>query len=425
MTAASDLEGFAVRLDARRRALPNGIVAIAARNRISPALALRGSVRGGALLDTDATAGLANLAARLFLSGTSRRTAAEIADAIDFLGASLRVWGGRHAIGFGGQSLASDRDTLLEILAEALMDPAVPEDEVAREKGRVRTAIHEENDDPAAVATNAFYAAVHPDGHPYGRNELGTEETVARLGSAHVRSFLETHVRPDRTLLAVAGDVDPDETLDRIEAIFEGFRRPGAATPLEVPEPRRVPPRRIDRTMPGKSQSEIATGTTGIARSHPDYHAFLVGNLVLGQMGMGGRLGLRVREEEGLAYSIRSAFEAGPGPGPFLIRAGVNPANVERALEEIDAVLVATLSDGIAEEEVDAGRRYLAASLPRRAETNEGIAAELHEMEFLGLGLDYLARLPGILAGVMRDDALEALRRHVRPAERVTVVAGP
>jgi zinc protease len=420
-----DLRAFAVRLDSRRRVLSNGIVAIAARNRISPALALRGSIRGGALLDTDRTAGLANLAARLFLSGTSRRTATRIAEEIDFVGASLRAWGGRHAIGFGGQSLASDRDTLLDILADVLVDPVYPADEVAREKGRVVTALLEENDDPAAVATNAFYAAVHPDGHPYGRNELGTEETIGRLEREDVAALHRAHVRPDRTILAIAGDVDPDETLDRIESIFGRFSAEGVASPLSVPEARRVPPGRLDRAMPGKSQSEIASGTTGIARAHPDYHALLVGNLVLGQMGMGGRLGRTVREENGLAYSIRSAFEAGLGAGPFLVRAGVNPSNVERALEEIGTVLAATLRDGISEEEVDAGRRYLAASLPRRAETNEGIAAELHEMEFLGIGLDYLERLPALLTEVSRDRALEALRRHVRPAERVTVVAGP
>jgi len=147
-------------------------------------------------------------------------------------------------------------------------------------------------------------------------------------------------------------------------------------------------------------------------------------NNILGQYAIGGRLGDRIRERQGMAYYAMSALDANLIPGPLFIRAGVNPANVQRALASIDEELARLAADGPTDREMRESTQYLIGSMPRNLETNAHIASFLQTGEFFGLGLDYDLRLPGLLRAVTRDDVLAAART-LDPAKAAVVVAGP
>jgi zinc protease len=174
-----------------------------------------------------------------------------------------------------------------------------------------------------------------------------------------------------------------------------------------------------------KAQADIAYGFIAITRADPAYYAYWLMNHIMGQYSMGGRLGDSIRERQGMAYYVFSSLDANVVPGPLMIRAGVNPANVVRAVESIDAELKGLVTEGPTEQELADSKQYLIGSLPRNLETNAAIAAFLQTVEFFGLGLDYDRRVPDLLRAVTRDQVHEAARRAVDPSQAAVVVAGP
>ena len=148
-------------------------------------------------------------------------------------------------------------------------------------------------------------------------------------------------------------------------------------------------------------------------------------NNALGQYAIGGRLGDSIRERQGMAYYVFSSLDASLGSGPFTIRAGVSADNVERAIASIDAELTAVLQSGFTAQEIDESKSYLVGSLPRQLETNAAIAAFLLNADFFGLGLDYDARLPGMVQAVTLDAANAAARQLLDPSRATIAIAGP
>jgi zinc protease len=177
--------------------------------------------------------------------------------------------------------------------------------------------------------------------------------------------------------------------------------------------------------MMNKSQTDIAYGFTSIARSDPAYYAYSLMNNILGQYSLGGRLGDSIRERQGMAYYVFSSFDANVIPGPLLIRAGVHPSNVERAVASIDEEVSRLAAEGPTDDEMAESKQYLIGSMPRHLETNSGIANYLQMTEFFGLGPDYDLRVPGLLQAVTREDVHAAARRALDATKAAVVVAGP
>jgi zinc protease len=225
--------------------------------------------------------------------------------------------------------------------------------------------------------------------------------------------------------LVIVGDVEPAAGIDAAAAAFADWQAPLPA-PLRLEAVAPCTARRVRVvSMMNKAQADIAYGFTSIRRADPAYYAYWLMNNILGQYSLGGRLGTSIRERQGMAYYVFSAFDANVIPGPLFIRAGVSPANVDRAIASIDAELAGLSGEGPTDDEMAESKQYLIGSMPRHLETNIGIANFLQTVEFFGLGLDYDVRLPGLLGAVTRDDVHEAARRTLAPDRATVVVAGP
>ena len=184
---------------------------------------------------------------------------------------------------------------------------------------------------------------------------------------------------------------------------------------------------RQERVIPmmNKVQADIAYGFTTIVRSDPRYYAYMLMNNALGQYGIGGRLGDSIRERQGMAYYVFSSFDANVVEGPLFVRAGVNPANVERAIHSIDEEISRMATEGLTPDELADCKQYLAGSIPRLLETNSAIATFLQTSEFFGLGLDHDLRLPQLLGSVTLQDVNAAARETLDVNRASIVVAGP
>src|SRR4029077_2224475 len=151
------------------------------------------------------------------------------------------------------------------------------------------------------------------------------------------------------------------------------------------PVPRPASRQAVVIEMADKSQADIAYGFTSINRLDPAYCSYWMMNTILGQFGLGGRLAENIRERQGMAYYAFSAFDPSLGPGPLVVRAGVDPANVDRAIAAIDAEVGALGRDGATEKELAETRQFLIGSIPRMLETNQRLATFLHTAEVFGL----------------------------------------
>jgi zinc protease len=413
-------------LSPTRDVLDNGVTILTKQTSTTPAVTLHAALlTAGSTSDPSSLAGLAHFVSRTIDRGTSRHSADEIGESLDGRGVSLSVTVGRHALSLAATCLVEDFDAILALLAEVVTMPTFPAVEVDRRRGEIVTMIRQDEDNPAAVATDGLMAMLYGQSHPYGRPIRGTAETVEQIDRAALQRFHAEHVAPDAMTLAIVGDIEPRRVLDAASRAFGQWTAMRIGRPAWPPLPGAFARRTRTIPMMNKSQADIAYGFTSIARSDPAYYAYSLMNNILGQYSLGGRLGDSIRERQGMAYYVSSALDANVIPGPLMIRAGVNPSNVERAVQSIDAELTALISSGPTPEEVAESKQYLIGSMPRTLETNAGIASFLQTIERFDLGLDYDVRIPGMLRQVTRDEVHEAAKRALDPSKAAIVVAGP
>ncbi len=419
------MTGYAVGLSPVRHVLPNGGVVLAKHSAMTPAVTVLGGFRAGSYHDPDGQLGLAHLCARVLDRGTATRSADEIADQLDGRGVTLSVSVTRHLLSLSCTCLAEDFERVLDLVGDVAIRPVFPDGEIVTQRGEVVTAIRQDEDNPAVTAVEALFAQLYAAPHPYGRRTKGTVESVGRIDRQALAAFHAAHVVPSSLSLVVVGDVETERAVAAADRVFGNWRG-SAAEPDRVPSVVPVASRqRAIVPMKGKSQVDIAYGFTTIRRDNPAYHPLVLMNNVLGQYALGGRLGTTIREEQGMAYYAFSAFDANLGEGPLVIRAGVNAANVERALASIDREVEGLAARGVTEREIEDSKLFLVGSIPRTLETNGGIAGFLQNAEFFGLGLDYDVRLPGLINAVTRDEVNAVARRFLDPGRAAVAIAGP
>jgi len=369
--------------------------------------------------------GLASFARALLTKGTARRTAAQIAEKIDSLGLELGFSSGRHTLGLSARVLAENLRPALALIREVLAEPSPPADECERMRQRIATAIKRRLDDPASVAVDTLGEMIFGSRHPYSQTGQGTLKSVAAITLEDILEFYSERLKPGAATAVVVGDFDPDE-IESIVAVTIGRWKGGGEFVLKEPKSVDLPdgPQRRDIALPEKTQTDVALGYQGIKRLDPAFHALQVGNTVLGRLSLGGRIGQRVRDREGMAYYAYTAFDAGVGAGPFMFRAGVAPANVDRAVELALEEMRCARDEGITAEEMEDAILYLSGGVARQVETNGGMAATLLHQETFGLGDDYYLRYESILRDLTLDDVNEVLAAHLHPDNYYLVVAG-
>ena len=415
-----------------RRVLDNGAVIIVKESQTTPAVTISAALQAGSIYEcppvggprlSDAQLGLAYFLSRVIDRGTTHWTAEQIAEELDSRGVSVSINSTRHTQVVNCTCLSEDFDFILTLIGEIVTVPSIPADEVEKRRAEIVTAIHQDEDNPAVVATERLFALLYPDDHPHGRPAKGTLETVERIDRHALETFHASRFAPSVLSLAIVGDVAPSRALDAAAKTFGRWQTP-VPRPLTLASPPTLRRRRSVVTMMNKSQADIAYGFTTIARSDPRYHAFTLMNNALGQYSLGGRVGDSIRERQGMAYYAFSTFDGNVIESPLLIRAGVNPANVDRAIASIDHEIAKIAREGLSAEELADCKRYLIGSMPRMLETNASIARFLQTAEFFGLGTDYDVRLPGLLDAVTLDE-VNAAAATLSPDHAALVVAGP
>lgn len=408
-----------------RDALDNGAVVTVQATPMTPAVTISAAFRAGSVHDPAGLSGLAYLTSRLLDRGTERHSASDLAEELDNRGVSLKVSVNRHRLTLSCTCLSEDFDDILAIVVDAARRPTFPETEIEKKRAEAVTALRQREDNPASRAMNCVLELLYSASHPYGRPSKGRAADVERVTRDDMAAFHRRHVRPSVLSLVVVGDIRPEEVLERARLELDGWNGAWQGVAAVPPVGRPASRQQQFTDMPGKSQTDIVYGFTTIARHDPRYYAYWMMNNVLGQFGLGGRLADNVRERQGMAYYTFSTLDQLNGQAPLLIRAGVDPANVDRALAAIDHEVRQMGTGGPTATELEETRAYLIGSIPRMLETNESIASFLQTSEEFGLGPDFAARLPGILQGVTLDEVRTAAAEALDPDRAAVGIAGP
>ena len=411
--------------DITRHELPNGIIVLVRENHSSPSVVTSGYLHVGAYDERTEQAGLSAFTAAALMRGTANRTFEQIYEELESVGASVGVSGGTHTTGFGSKSLVEDLPLTLDVLADVLRRPTFPRDEIEKLRGEILTGLDERAHDTRRMASLTFYELAYPQEHPYARSLSGYTETINKLSRDDLAEFYAGGYGLQGMVIVVVGAVETTDALTQIEDAF-GDWEGHTYERIPLPEVSRIA-EVCERTVsiPGKTQSDIALGYPGPSRTDPDFLDAAVCNTILGVFGLMGRLGEKVREEQGLAYYSFSRVVGGPGPGPWRVVAGVNPANVEQAVTSIRAEIRRICEEPVGEGELDDNKAFITGSLPLQLETNGGVARSILNMERYNLGLDYLQRYAGLINEITTEQVQAVAQRWLDPDAYALATAGP
>ncbi len=410
--------------DTTRAVLENGITVLTRPNFNSPSVVIQGYLANGSLFDPSEQLGLAQFTALGLMRGTVRRDFQQIYDALESAGASLGFGAGMHTTSFSGRALAEDLPLLLNTLAEAIREPAFPEGQIERLRAQLLTGLAIRAQDTGDMASLAFDELVYA-GHPYARPEDGFTETVQAIELGDLVAYHHKHYGPRGMVVVVVGAVDPHEAVDAVRRALGDWSNPLQPDLPVLPDlapVRELTTRQV--IIPGKSQADLVMGGQGPSRRSPDYMAASLGNSVLGQFGMYGRIGDVVREQSGLAYYSYASLNAGQGPGTWEVQAGINPANLEKAIGLIREEIGRFVKEPVSEEELADSQANFVGRMPLSLESNNGVASALINIERYDLGMDYYRRYPDLVRAVTTGQVLEAARRYLDPGRLVIVSAG-
>jgi len=410
--------------DIYREVLPNGITVITRSNFNSPSVVVAGFFEAGALLDPDEKLGLAEFTASALLRGTRKRSFDKIYNDLESVGASLGFSSGVHKSGFNGRSLAEDLPLLLGLLSEALTVPSFPKAEIERLRAQFLTGLAIRAEDTSDMASMVFDQILYK-GHPYSRPEDGYPETVQKIRCEDLVRFHREHYGPRGMVIAVVGAVKPEEAVRQVRRALGGWQVRSQKETPELP-PLKLLKKTVSRhyRIAGKSQSDLIIGTNGPMRRDPEFMSASIGNNILGQFGMMGRIGDVVREKSGLAYYAYSSLNAGLGPGSWEVNAGVSPQNVKKASGLIVDELKRFVQEGVTAGELADTQANFIGRLPLSLESNGGVASALLNIERHDLGLDYYQRYEGLVSEVSSEDVLITARKFIDPERLAIAVAG-
>jgi zinc protease len=392
----------------------------------SPSVDVRIRLATGAARDPADLTGLASFTGRGMQRGTEAHTFDELNAISDSLGASIGIDAGRFSTDLAIRCLVEDLPVMIGLAAEIIRRPIFPEAEIEKVRGQILSGIREADNDTGSRATRAFRQLIFPPPHPYGNRVAGELDTVARITPADLAQFHAAQFGPAGAVVAIVGGVDSfaaaSDLIADSFADWDGGAIPSQDIAFPAPPAARTEAR---IAIPGKRQADIVLGVPAIARTDPAYYALDMANLILGRLGLMGRLGASVRDHQGLAYYASSQIEPGLDGSLWLSRAGVDPVNIDRAIDGIIAELRKIRDEPISTEELSDAQSYLIGILPIALEANGGVAATLLNIHRYGLGLDYIQRYPSIVRALNQQDVLDVVRATLDPDFVAIGIAGP
>ena len=402
--------------------LPNGMRIWTVHHTQMPLVAFTLLVRRGASSDPHGKEGLAAVTADMLDEGSGDRSAIEMHEALARLGAQFDTDIGSDATVTSVTVLSRFSQRALELLSDIVVRPAIREHDFARVRQLRLHRLTQLRDMPGTVADRAFLKLLYG-AHPYGHSPIGSEAALASMDVEDVRAFHLHAIRPSAATLIAVGDCE-HAAIERLAA--EAFADWAGAGEHEVgtdePLPRAAALNVVPR--PRAPQSELRIGQVTVGRDTPDYHPLVVANTILGGQFV-SRINLNLREDKGLTYGARTAFEFRRLPGPFVLQVSVQTSGTARAIDEAIGEIAGIRGPRPATPgELALGIAALTRGYARSFETGEQIGRAAMQLALYNLPDDYYEQFVPRIEQVTSDDVSRVMERHLDPARLTTLVVG-
>ncbi|WP_119322966.1 M16 family metallopeptidase [Capsulimonas corticalis] len=409
--------------------LDNGITVVVQENHATPTVSISGALMSaGSVFDPQDKRGLAGFTAAQLSRGTQSRSLLDIAKILEGGGSSVSIGGGDEYASLGAHGLSKNFDTLLDVLSDELRHPAFPADELEKARRQSLAGVSSSASNTGVLAGIAFRNALYPKTHPYSAEPLDEQASVLKaLTRDDLVNFYSAHYAPDQLILTIVGDVDTQTAIAQVKKYFGDWAKKGNLPAVAIPPAPPVdgPLQTIVIPVPDKAQVDVRYGfPSGLRRSSPDFYTANVLNFILGGGTLSSRLGLSVRDRLGLVYGITSSEEARLGEGPFSVRYGSNPANVDQAAEEMFRQIQLIHDSGVTKQETADAISYLTGSYAVTLSTNGAVAGQLLTAQVYSLGLDYVQKRNDYYRAVTVDDVNAAAKKYLKPGTGALVISG-
>lgn len=399
--------------------LRNGLTVLVVEDHKLPIVSVRLSIRAGSRDDAPGSEGLASMVGELLTKGTERRTAEQIAEEIETVGASIFANAGYDFFSVFSTVLTNDVELAFDLMSDITLNSTFPGEELELARTRMLSGLRLEKSNPGALASRYFFETVYGD-HPYGRQP--TEESVETLTQEAVAAWASTYLRSEGALLVLAGDVSLADGRRLAERFFGSWT--GEPPTVDVPAPPGPRPTEILLVhRPGSVQSNIRVGNLALQTGDDRFYAATVGNKILGG-GTDARLFMILREEKSWTYGAYSGLARRLDRGYFQANTEVRTSVTDSALTELLYQLRRLRTEPVTPEELEAAKGYLVGSFPLSIQTPQQIAGQAASVKLLGLGEDYLRTYRQRLDAVTAPQILQAARAVIKHDSAVVVVVG-
>lgn len=405
--------------DAERVVLDNGVVLILHEKDDVPLIGFEASIRGGAVSDPDGLGGTANLLAGLLEKGAGERDAAAFAEAVGAVGGELGAAAASEFITVSGEFMARDADLAIELLADMLRRPMLADDEIRKVRERSIAEIRAAKDGDVRALTPIYGNAFLFGEHPYGNSLFGDEESLARITAADVRDYYAQYFGGDRLVIALAGDFDAAEMIEKLAAAFGDWEAATGALPdIQAPEPateRRV--LLVDK--PGAAQSYFWIGNVGVSVHFAERAELNIANTLFGGR-FTSMLMDEMRTKAGLTYGAYSSLQRGTVGGSVAMISFTETGTTIEAIDLALSLLTKLREEGVADDQVLSGKNYILGQFAPGFETATQLAGQFALLETYGLDESYINDYGSAIASA-DGEAIRAVIKRVYPAEDALV----
>ncbi|HJN16396.1 MAG TPA: pitrilysin family protein [Armatimonadota bacterium] len=405
------------------KTLDNGLQVLVQPSTTAPTVSIFAAMKGGLRYETEETNGVTGFMASMLNRGTKKRTREEVARAIEDMGASLSPYAGRNSFGVQGAALSEDLDELLELAGDALMNATFPEDQFEAQRRFTLAGIAAQDDSPETVARKLFTSTMYKV-HPYRFMTSGTQESITNLTRETVADYYETYCRPNRAILCVFGDVDPDAAFAGVEKALGKWEPRQAQEPATSAEPELTEAREAAQDR-DQEQSMIYMGFPGTKVDDERRYAIDVLDAVISGRGLpGGRLHDALRRRQ-LVYFVHAWNEAGLDPGAFVVLAATEASKTEEATTVIEEIIQGMRDEAVGDDELARGKQMCIAENGISLQTPDSRAQASGLDQLYGLGHDNYTRYADEIAKVTAADVQRVAQELLDLDRCVIAVVAP
>ena len=398
--------------------LKNGFTCVVNKNQASPSFAFRVGFVGGVKEEAEGKNGSFNLVSRMLLKGTKGKSAAKIAEEIDFLAGDISPFSGKNVFGLAGRFLSKDAGEALGLLKELLTSTVLKEEELKKVKEEVLSDIRQRDDDPVRYTFMRFNEILYK-GHPYSKDPVGKESDIASTGLKDLEKAYKDFVTPSNAVLAISGNVDEKEMKKLFQGLFSDWS--GRKNPLRK-EAISAPAKSADHVQKEIMQTHMIFGFLGPGILDSDRYPIEVLDAILS--GMGGRIHRVLREEKPYAYSLtffnQMALEAG-GMGVYL---GTDKKLTDEVRQIVNAEIGKIVAEGFTDKEVEDAKTYLIGTHYIQMQANAAIATSMCLDTMYGLKPGYFKVWPEHIKALKKDDVNAAAKKYLLTGNMVEVAVG-